>query len=242
MKWLFLLLFVVNVGAFSWYKFGAPPYIPNEDPVYEPPVSRTIYTLSEVPKGAVGVTQVEQEPDSTVTDALEAELLALTEKEDLSLSQTKESLLCPKLSFEKDQERKSVLAEINAKNWSVKDYQSNGERKKYWVYIDAPSKREDAIQIVDTLKKKGVDSFIINRGEMKDRISLGLYSTSDTAEAEKNRIAKLSKLDVKVFEHMRKVPLYVIEFEQGINSSDWKSFVSGLKLDKMMIKLEKNPC
>lgn len=239
MKWLFFLLVMINIGVFSWYNFGAEPYVLDEDPVYAPPVSQNIYTLSEVPKATVAVKKASS---NIVTDALEAELLALTAKEDLSTANASGKMICPIVSFEKDQEKNEFLSKVKEKDWNVKEYRSNGERQKYWVYISAPENREDAIQIVDSLKKQGVDSFIINRGEMKNRISLGLYSTSETADEEKVRIAKLSKLDVKVFEHMRKVPLSVIEFEQGMSESEWKSFVSSLKLDKMMIKLEKNPC
>jgi len=237
MKWLFFLLVLINISAFGWYSFGADTFVAKDDPIYAPPVSQKILTLSEAPEPIATDEKVE---DNSLVNELEAELQALASEP--VVQKKPESLFCPIMLFEKDQEKSQVLARLKEQGWNAKEYRSNGERQKYWVYISAPDNRQNAIKVVDGLKRQGVDSFIINRGEMKGRISLGLYSTAVTANTEKVRITKLSKLDVKVFEHVRNVPLSVVEIAQGISGSDWQLFISSSGFSKMMIKLEKNPC
>lgn len=245
MKWLFFLLLLINVGVASWYGLVKKPFVSDADPVYAPPISHKVLALDEAPASAV----VEQESSkSALSDSLasstEAELQGLVEKAEKpkQLTAIKEKLLCPIVYFEKDQEKALFLKTLQGKESHTREYRANGDRERYWVYIDAPSNREGALSIVDSLKKQGVDSFIINRGEMKNRISLGLYSASATANAEKGRIAKLSGLDVKVFPHMRSVPLFVVEFEKGVSEKEWQSWASASSLSKMMIKLEKKSC
>ena len=77
---------------------------------------------------------------------------------------------------------------------------------------------------------------------MKNRISLGLYSSMERADQAKKRIQDKSGFTVDVYEHMRSVPLQQVDIEQPVDEKDWESFVSRFDLSKMMIKLEKNPC
>lgn len=248
MKWLFFLLVLLNVVAVGWYGFRGDEVVESADPVYAPPVSQRILALSEVRETTA---QKPDEAEISFVNELEAELRALAEAEAKAeevkvhkavQAKVAEQLICPVMSFEKDQEKSQVLARVQGVGWKVKEYRSHGDRQRFWVYIDAPASRQDAIRAVDRLKQQGVDSFIINRGEMKGRISLGLYSSAEAANTEKNRITNLSDFVVKVFEHMRSVPLSVLEIEEGISESDWSSFASSLELGNMMIKLEKNPC
>ncbi|TBR40854.1 SPOR domain-containing protein [Marinomonas agarivorans] len=246
MKWLFFLLVLLNIGSVTWYSLQSQSS-EISDEIYAPPTSGNIFTLDEM----LELGDKFQQP-KTVVEKLDISLegnkldpAPILKKEPTSTQKEKDvtvKLVCPTIYFEKEQEKLSILNKLQSKEFVIKEYQTSGEREKFWVYIDAPEKREQAINIVDQLKLKGVDSFIINRGEMKNRISLGLYSTAATANAEKNRIAKQSGLIVKVFEHTRNVPLSVLEFEEGVTENEWRKFLSSLDLNKMMIKLEKNSC
>ncbi|WP_438462674.1 SPOR domain-containing protein [Marinomonas sp. PE14-40] len=239
MKWLFLLLVISNLGVFGWFNLVAVNKEAAAEPVYAPPVSQKILTLSEVPK-------VVKKPEPTVKEiefkAVEEELREITEAFEQLSSIDADQMFCPHIEFEKEQDKRAFLPQIDALGWQYVESKMEGQRQKFWLYISAPDTREQANRIVRALKVRSVDSFIINRGEMKNRISLGLYSVALTAEKERLRISDLSGFDVRVFPHLRKVPLSVIEISQGINESEWKKFISQINFGKMMIKLEKNPC
>ena len=238
MKWIFFLLVVINVGVFGWYNLVAVNQEVIDDPVYAPPVSNKILTLNEVPK-------VIKEPEPTAKEiefrAVEEELREITDAFE-QYSSISNTVFCPRIEFEKEQDKRNFLPQIETFAWTYEESKIEAERQKFWLYIGAPETREQANKIVTALKLRGVDSFIINRGEMKNRISLGLYSVSITAEQEQKRISDLSGFIVKVYPHLRKVPVSVVKITQGINESDWKKFTSQINFGKMMIKLEKNPC
>lgn len=239
MKWLFFLLVVVNICVVTWYNLQSNSLVA-DDLIYAPPVNTKIFTLDE---GPLIDPDAQENIDIDLIDSVATELEQISEESPvIAEKKLPEKLFCPIVYFEKDQEKALIVDRLQAQALEFKEYRSTGDRDKYWVYIDAPEKREQAIAIVDQLRQKGIDSFIINRGEMKNRISLGLYSTSITANTEKERIANLSNLVVKVFEHTRKVPLSVIELEKGVTEKNWRALLSGLDLNKMMIKLEKNSC
>lgn len=239
MKWLFFLLVIINVSVFGWYNFvainrGAPP-----EPVYAPPVSQKIMTLSEVP-------EVVKVPEPTAKEVefkeIEKELREITDAFEQHSSVDPSQAFCPRIEFEKESDKRAFLPQIDALGWQYNESKAEGQRQKFWLYISAPETRQQASRIVEALKVRGVDSFIINRGEMKNRISLGLYSVSVTAEQERLRINALSGFDVRVYPHLRNVPITVVEISDGINESEWKRFTNRVNFGKMMIKLEKNPC
>jgi len=239
MKWLFFLLVIINICVFGWYNLVAVNKEIVSDPVYAPPVSQKILTLSEVPEVVIV-------PEPTAKEiefkAVEQELRDITNALEQFSSNDTNQAFCPRIEFEKEQDKRAFLPQIDALGWRYQESKVEGERQKFWLYIAAPKTRDQSSKIVKALKLRGVDSFIINRGEMKNRISLGLYSVSITAEKERNRISELSGFDVKIYPHLRKVPITVIKITDGINESEWKMFTSRMNFGKMMIKLEKNPC
>ena len=239
MKWLFFLLVIINICVFGWYNLVSVNKEIVSDPVYAPPVSQKILTLSEVPEVVIV-------PEPTAKEiefkAVEQELRDITNALEQFSSNDTNQAFCPRIEFEKEQDKRAFLPQIDALGWRYQESKVEGERQKFWLYIAAPKTRDQSSKIVKALKLRGVDSFIINRGEMKNRISLGLYSVSITAEKERNRISELSGFDVKIYPHLRKVPITVIKITDGINESEWKMFTSRMNFGKMMIKLEKNPC
>lgn len=239
MKWLFFLLVVINIGVFGWYNLVVVNQEIVSDPVYAPPVSNKILTLNEVP-------EIIKKPGPTAKEiefkAVEDELREITDAFEQFSSINDSPLFCPRIEFEKEHDKRIFMPQIDSLGWHYQETKIEAERQKFWLYIGAPETREQASRIVTSLKLRGVDSFIINRGEMKNRLSLGLYSVSITAEQERNRISELSGFVVKVYPHLRKVPISVIKITEGINESEWKKFTSKINFGKMMIKLEKNPC
>lgn len=247
MKWLFFLLLIGNVGFYAWDVSDLGNVEEVRRPVYAPPASQKILTLNEAPI-------VFATPEALPAEDFEAQLRAVVEKEErrilsqkntpLANDSVKESepSVCAVLEVEKEQEAARLMVLMQEQGWRFKETQELIDRLKYWLYIPAPESRNESLAIVQALKIKGVDSFIINRGEMKNRISLGLYSSSETASVEQQRIQALSGYQIDIFEHTRKVTVTRLELIEKHTINEWQSFIGRDEITKMMIKIEKNDC
>ena len=230
MKWFFYFVVMANAMFFTWSAFvGDEPATPTEV-VYAPPVSEKIRLLSEAPS------QNEAVDNSSQNQGVAAAL-------DNAVAGFKGSdTFCPRIEVEKKVEEQQIIKLLNDLGWRYSMQSTVGKRPKFWLYIDAPATKKDATEIVKALTAKSIDSFIITRKEMKNRISLGLYSSKGRAQQARQRIQADSGYTVNIYEHMRTVSLHQIDIKQEINSEDWDAFLSQFDLTKMMIKLEKNPC
>ena len=68
----------------------------------------------------------------------------------------------------------------------------------YWVYLAPLVNRDEARRRLAELQARGVDSYIIPRGELENGISLGVFTRRDLAEA---RLAELSRLGLSASLH-----------------------------------------
>lgn len=244
MKWLFFLLILANAGFVAWQGFAAATLNVTEQPVYAPPVSERIYLVSETSSDAAleqrNQTEV-VEPEGSA-DKVAAQINAAIEKASLATSATSEQLLCPVIVLERDADRRTVVSLLNQHQLSFSQNDTTGKREKYWLYISAPSSSEAAKNIVARLKQKKIDSYVITRGEMKNRISLGLYSSKTRAEQAQAAISERSGMLVNIYDHERTVSLYELLLANPIPESDWEKLVGQLDMSKLLIKIEKNPC
>jgi len=234
MKWLFLFVVLLNAAFFSWHSFIQDKPVQAKESVYGPPISEKIHLLSEAP--AV----IEQDYVAGVesNDSLQEALNSAIGQASIDAPE----LFCPRMEVERESDKKQIIQALDDFDWGYQIKEVTGKRPKFWLYIAAPETPEIASRIVKELAAKSIDSFVIHRDEMKNRISLGLYSSMDRAEQAKLRIQKMSGYSVDVYEHMRNVPLQQIDIEQPVDEKDWEQFISRFDLTKMMIKLEKNPC
>ncbi|KZN12497.1 SPOR domain-containing protein [Marinomonas sp. TW1] len=234
MKWLFLFVVLLNAAFLSWHSFVQDQPEQNRESVYGPPVSEKIHLLSEAP----AVTEEDYNAGVMSNDDLVDALNKVVEKS----AKAKETFLCPRMEIEHQSSLKEIEAGLAEMGWSYDDNDITGKRPKFWLYIAAPETPEKARDIVKDLAGKSIDSFVINRAEMKNRISLGLYSSQARAEQASQRIEKLTGYSVDTYEHLRNVPLHQIDIQQPVRPADWQVFLSRFDLSKMMIKIEKNPC
>jgi len=234
MRWLFLFIVLLNAGFLSWHSFVQDQPKKVKESIYGPPVSEKIHLLSESP----AVTEQDYSAGVVSNESLEDALNKV-------IDQTAEDgpeLLCPRLETERQEDKKQITQVLKDFDWPYQEKEVIGKRAKFWLYIAAPETPAIAERIVKELASKSIDSYVINRADMKNRISLGLYSSKERAEQAKLRIQNLSGYPVDVYEHMRNVTLHQIDIEQPIDEKDWEQFVSRFDLTKMMVKLEKNPC
>lgn len=240
MKWLLVALILVNAGFFTWSSLRQDVIAPHVTPVYQAPISVPIQLVSELTASELeeltrGNTSEESAPTAPA-NVQEALNLAL------GGSDKAESLLCPWFETEKKADQTLATNVLEKLGIEYRNKEVSGLRPKYWLYIAAPETNARAQEIVKDLTDKSIDSFIINRGEMKNRISLGLYSSQARADQARQRIAAATGYRVAVFQHERNVTLQQTSIERPISELEWEQFLSELDLSKIMIKLEKNPC
>lgn len=234
MKWLFLFVVLLNAAFFSWHSFIQDKPEQVKESVYGPPISERIYLLSEAP---VDVSQ-QYVDEARANNSLEEALGSAVAQVAVDVPE----LLCPLMEVERENDKKQIVQVLKEFDWGYQVKEMTGKRPKFWLYIAAPETPEIANRIVKELAAKSIDSFVIHRDEMKNRISLGLYSSIDRAKQARLRIQDVSGYSVNVYEHIRNVTLQQIDIAQPIDRQDWEQFVSQFDLSKMMIKLEKNPC
>ncbi|BFM50272.1 SPOR domain-containing protein [Marinomonas sp. THO17] len=235
MKWLFLLVVLLNAAFLSWHNLAKDSAVQNKENIYGPPVSEKIHLLSE----DAAVSEQDYNAGVVSNDELVEALNRVVEKQSAT---PQENLLCPRIVADNQSSRASVKAELQKVGWAFDEKEVTGKRPKFWLYISAPETQQQAAAIVKDLASKKIDSFVITRAEMKNRISLGLYSAQDRAEQAKQRIEKSSGYPVDIYEHLRTVPLFELDIKDPVKVVDWDAFVVRFDLSKMMIKIEKNPC
>ena len=234
MKWLFLCVVLLNAGFLGWHGFVKDKPKVAQESIYAPPVSEKIHLLSEVP----AINEQNLKVNTSSNESLEE---AGNRVIDQAVAKSP-VLLCPRVETERQEDKKQITQVLTDFGWAYKEQEVTGKRPQFWLYIAAPDTPATAAKIVKDLASKSVDSFVINRAEMKNRISLGLYSSQERADQAKQRIQNISGYTVDVYEHMRNVSIQQIDIAQPVSEKDWERFVSRFDLTKMMIKLEKNPC
>ncbi|MCB5162113.1 SPOR domain-containing protein [Marinomonas algarum] len=231
MKWLFLFVVLLNAGFLSWHSFIQDQPDVKQESVYGPPVSEKVYLLSEEARG--------QDLDRSQVQSSNSEIESALNK---ALNVAAKQTFCPRIETEKLQDKLRIVQALDKGGWPYQAREITGKRAKYWLYIAAPKTPAIAEDIVKELATKSIDSFVINRAEMKNRISLGLFSSEDRANQARIRIQNDSGYPVDVYEHMRNVSIQQVDVRQGVSEEDWQTFLSQFDLSKMAIKVEKNAC
>ena len=259
MKWLFLLLVLANAAVIGWQGFAASEPLIQSESVYAPPVSERIYLTNEVrpvdsvPQNTQSTEsqRVQQQLEAAIANVEQAPLEAdvstgtVVGSDDQALvaeELSEDALLCPIVALERDADRKEVMGVFNAAGLGFTQNETTGQREKFWLYIPAPATSQAADDIVLRLKTLKIDSYVIARGEMKNRISLGLYSSEVRAQQAQAAIIERSRMDVQIYAHERTVSLYELLLSEPIRESAWQAVMDQLDFSKLLIKVEKNPC
>lgn len=68
----------------------------------------------------------------------------------------------------------------------------------FWVYVQQGDERS----VKDILKKQGIDSYVISEGELRGKLSAGLFENIDLARALVKRLKKLN-IEAEIFERKK---------------------------------------
>ncbi len=209
-RWLFLILLVLNLLLFVWgyqqpqpESYEAPPH-PGNTPTI---LLLSESTTSETHTGAVeetGLTQVRDETDAavvqtpelkdeTVQSAVLEEKQAVLASEGIVLDEAKLVVekLCVKLGpFDQEAETFNMIAVLDKSGHEASlDINRTHEQSGYWVLIPAGS--DDPDFLVANLELAGVDDvWRFSKGELAGAVSLGLYSDRVRAEQRRDELTE----------------------------------------------------
>lgn len=176
MKAIFITLLIGNIVLFAWVELREPA-VELGGPVALPEVGG-IRLLAEVSPGATaseeveepGVLELDQPPESIVNDS--------------------QASLCTLLGpFDE-----LLQAEYVVENLAAIDMVSKLERLEmpgepgFWVYLPPLPSRKEALRKLHELQAKGVDSYVIPKGDVADGISFGMYSRKSSAEVRQSEV------------------------------------------------------
>lgn len=223
MKWITIIFLLVNVAYFGWHLNQqinqAIPATANEtDTSLSSSVPLVLLSeLNELPplREESTIPQHEQGQNSTIaiTEDLLDEMPAFT-KEGACIT------IGPFQAGIADAERISIKNWLTVRSIPVREHiEEQRTRERYWVYLEPKATEEEAKAQVEALKQKGVsDYYMITRGDMKNAISLGLFSSQDKVNNRLEELAKEGYQPVVIPQH--KVEQHIWIDAQLLSASD----------------------
>lgn len=158
MRWIFLLLLVLNVFYYVWHQQQAPMRGIEVAPLEQYRVQqKDIRLLSESP-GEIAPKSAEVSP--------------------ATLNET-----CMYLgSFDSIEEAETLrqrLAGLNIESVAQQEEAESGQ--DYWVYLPPLASRDASLRQLKELQARQIDSFLIAEGDLENGISLGIFPRRESA-------------------------------------------------------------
>lgn len=185
MRWIFISLLVVNFIAAIWMVMSPKPV-----EVAEPTAALVEDSLPELKLLA------EVERDSLVVLAAQKDLLQLGADRGEALC----TLVGP---FSKRVTAENAVENLQALEIevSLQDVEVPGGAG-YWVYLEPEESRKMALRRLRELQAKGIDSYVIPKGELANGISFGMFSRKDLADKRLDVMVQ-SGYEARIFEIKR---------------------------------------
>ncbi len=256
MRWLFLLLLAANLLFFSWnwLRNGNEQVSRDVDAASR---EKGLVMLSELPRSTE-----EPEPAPQAEPALPPSPPSLPDEGTKSAA-TKPPLPQPaeETSFNPEatpQPRKTcyVLGPFNSSG-AVQDilkritnspailerrWSSPQQRLGYWVHIPPAASSKEARDIVQVLNRAGIsDVQLINSGEMRNAISLGIFSSMENARKRRNEVARQG-FDVAINEVKIRKRRYWVALRGSGGRPLSGNLLERLIEDTTEAGIEKRPC
>ena len=174
MRWVFLSLVLMNAIFFSWRYFVPRPAealpSPQETPSAAPSLPKPI---------------VDNSPSITLLEELDSSR-AVPSPSALAFDEVKRSGdICYWAGpLADDADRDVLLRRLKGLNIVASERVTRAAGDlRYWVYLPPLSSKDEAKAQLAALQSKGIDSYLIHKGERKNGISLGLFSQLELAES-----------------------------------------------------------
>jgi len=174
MRWIFLSLIFCNILYFGWQQWIEYKAVPN---VWESTSTLAIQNSPKVVLLSESKRPLVALPNQTiVVDVATSHLPPQNPTFDSSpVCQVLGPFLkmSKALAFSSELEVDGVISELLEKEVVIES--------KYWVYLSPMATKASALRKLKELQSKKIDSFLITRGELKNGISLGIFSSIDSA-------------------------------------------------------------
>jgi len=236
-KWLTILLLLVNVGYFGWQMNQRLDQVVPAAAVHDKEMTDSVDSL-------VLLNELEELPP------LREEQIS-TEIEKPNPQSTEAIVTGESLPFSPDgtcfsigpyTSIKSLLTLSNwlkEKNMPMKvRTEEKRVRERYWVYLEPQDEAEAKAQL-EELKKKGLnDYYMISKGEKKNAISLGLFSSQDAVNRRLVELERKGYNPVVVPQHKISQVFWLdIQLEDGITLPELPEGIEIRNLDCLEIAL-----
>ncbi|KAA3640356.1 MAG: SPOR domain-containing protein [Proteobacteria bacterium] len=201
MRYIFIVLLLLNIGFFIWVeRFSAPP---KKDFVAVDSGAESLLLLSEIDSSSQSNTtdRLTNEDRNQVTDSMNLRCFAAGPYDDeATVLATAESI--------KSQVLKTTIRRL-----------TTTQEAGYWVYIPALPSRQEALKKGRELAAAFVkDYYVVTSGNNENSISLGLYREIFNAD---NRVNQLKQKGFAVEKETRleQWPEFWLDFSLGVDSA-----------------------
>jgi ribosomal protein S8 len=241
MKWIFILLLLLNVIYFGWeldrqtnieVKNSTVPFVISNDvkqlvliselesspALINQPIQESESDLENI--DASNVTEQSVSFDQLTDDVMIEEEFSsnlVSNLPDISangISQDKDSAeaLCFSYGpFPANEQAENLKQWFEQKNILVNQRTENEQTKNlFWIYLAPQKSRESAIAAIEDLKSKGIKDYrLISSGDLRNAISLGLFSTQAIVNRRLNELKNKGYQPIVVPYHNAKVIYWV---------------------------------
>lgn len=221
MKGVFLLLLLANLGLAAVF--------------YLKPVESEVKSAIAAPVELGGLVLLKEVGEERLAELVEAKARLRVEMVDLQVSELVEpalvvSELCTMLGpFDEVLKAEYIVEALASLEvlGALERLEIPGE-PGYWVYLSPLPSRKEALRKLHELQAKGVDSYVIPKGDIVNGISFGMYSRSESAEV---RLAEVKKFGYEA--EIKEVPrsyeeLWVVVQPREsvkLDTESWQNFL-----------------
>lgn len=214
MRWIFVLLVLANAFYAFWHLQGAPQTQADKHSLSQAGVP-TLVLLGEA--------------DPQLLDSPEAGLVHIEEP----VVELIESSCWFVSAFDGKKAADQAVEAIQFAQLQARlDAAEVEDRSDYWVHVGPFSSRERAMRVLQELRAKNIDSFLIGEGELKNGISLGFFSQKSSAERLVTRYRNIG-YPIGVFEVKRYKTRYELYASGRVEKAELEALMKerGLKVD-----------
>lgn len=190
MKWATIIFLLLNVGYFGWQMNQRLDHVVPAMAITEDIIPASTETL-------VLLNELEELPPLREETVVTTETIEIEEVEESSIGMNEvlsfsiEGTCISIGPYGSEEEFMALKEWLQTRNQPVRErVEEIRTRERYWVYLE-PKDEAEAKEKLRELQSKGLnDYYMISKGDMKNAISLGLFSSQETVN---RRLVELEK-------------------------------------------------
>ncbi len=235
MKWIAIFFLLANVGYFGWQMNQQLDHVvPASHQNVEPASSEPLVLLSELEE----LPPLRQE--NVITEIEGAEPLPIEEESANEMLPFNLEGTCLSIGpYDSRDSLESLSDWLQTQNQPSKErVEEIRTRERYWVYLE-PQDAVAAKAQLEELKNKGLsDYYMVSKGNMKNAISLGLFSSQDSVNRRLAELEKKGYNPVVVPQHKITRVFWVdAQIDEGLTLPELPEWIEITNLDCLEIAL-----